>query len=104
MIAGRQVWAAAKARANSSWPAGACMPWPPQFGGVLNTNIRNVGSPEGGVGADLRALHDDEARMLSFHVRPFAAIQTLAGFPALTMTSYLALNSGLNRMALRAGM
>jgi hypothetical protein len=28
----------------------------------------------------------------------------LAGFPALTMASYLALNSGFNRRALRAGM
>jgi hypothetical protein len=33
-----------------------------------------------------------------------ATMATLAGFPALTMASYLALNSGFNRMALRAGM
>jgi len=33
-----------------------------------------------------------------------ATMATLAGFPALTMASYLALNSGFKRMALRAGM
>jgi transcriptional regulator GlxA family with amidase domain len=45
----------------------------------------------------MRAL----ARMRSFLM--MATIATLAG-PALTMASYLALNSGFNRMALRAGM
>jgi hypothetical protein len=33
-----------------------------------------------------------------------ATMATLAGFPALTMASYLALNSGFNRMALSGGM
>src|SRR5271156_407682 len=46
----------------------------------------------------MRAL----ARMRSF--RMIATIATLVGFPALIMASYLVLNSGLHRMALRAGM
>ena len=33
-----------------------------------------------------------------------ATMATLAGFPALIMAWYLVLNSGLHRMALRAGM
>jgi hypothetical protein len=46
----------------------------------------------------MRAL----ARMRSFLM--IATMATLAGFQALTMASYLALTSGFNRMALRAGM
>src|SRR5580700_9835897 len=59
-------------------------------------------------GQGLAGAHFRRSRMRAFaRMRSFlmmATMATLAGFPALTMASYLALNSGLHRMALRAGM
>jgi hypothetical protein len=63
----------------------------------------SVRAGQGAVGAHFRWPRIRAfARMRSF--RMIATMATLAGFPALIMAWYLVLNSGLHRMALRAGM